>query len=112
MRVQILFHMTVHFELVQSDSSIHARKTTYYFSAWYQHAKSGFKYWDGTKDKYKPSDPVKTRFSMGERFNPGKVPKHFKHAFLVSNHLICKNQITRNFRFIVRINTVKNKIYY
>merc|ERR1712168_636134 len=42
-------------------------------SSWYQHAKSGFKYWDGTKDKYKPSDPVKTRFSMGDRFNPGRL---------------------------------------
>ena len=74
MRVQILLpSMTVHFELAQSDSSLHARMATNYFSAWYQHAKSGFKYWDGTKDKYKPSDPVKTRFSMGERFNPGKI---------------------------------------
>ena len=65
--------MTVHFELAPFHV-LDGPSINYIFLAWYQHAKSGFKYWDGTKDKYKPSDPVKTRFSMGERFNPGKVP--------------------------------------
>jgi len=41
-------------------------------SKFYQNARAGFKYWDGTKDKYRPSDPVKTKYSMGERFNAGE----------------------------------------
>lgn len=36
-------------------------------------AKKGFKYWQGTNNKdYLPTDPVKTRFSFGERFNAGR----------------------------------------
>ncbi|CAG5080719.1 Oidioi.mRNA.OKI2018_I69.PAR.g9691.t1.cds [Oikopleura dioica] len=36
-------------------------------------AKSGFKYWQGTNNKdYCPKDPVKSRFSFGERFNSGR----------------------------------------
>lgn len=42
-------------------------------SSFYQRARSGFNYWKGTNDNYTPKNPVKTRYSFGDRFNPGRL---------------------------------------
>merc|ERR1711868_26203 len=42
-------------------------------SIFYQKARAGFPYWHGTNDIYTPKNPVKTNFSFGERFNPGRL---------------------------------------
>ena len=39
----------------------------------YKRARAGFQYWQGTNDNYTPKNPVKTRYSFGDRFNAGRL---------------------------------------